>query len=124
MHPNFSRHHVFFRYIDSFVLFPGVTTTICDVNHIISALPSYHLSTILKNSCEESSSMFKTNIASVADNLDCIPWVDVAVVNVEYSGTPESNLPQLGFGHFVPSAESSNCNYMIYDSCCFPAHDR
>uniref|UniRef100_F6VA08 Protoporphyrinogen oxidase n=1 Tax=Ciona intestinalis TaxID=7719 RepID=F6VA08_CIOIN len=90
------------------------TTTIRRVDHTISALPSYALSRILKNS----------NKQSLGIMLSHIKWVDVGVVNVEFSGKPNEILPHVGFGHLVPSSEPSSVLGIVYDSCAFPQHDR
>ena len=97
------------------------------VDHVISALPSFALSNVLKNSTSSSTTNddpFHTTLRNVSEKLDSIAWVDVAVVNLEYEGSPEENLPHVGFGHLVPSAQPSHTMGVIYDSCCFPRHDR
>jgi len=100
-------------------------SAIHDVDHVISALPSFVLSNVLKNStASTATNPYHTALRNVSEKLDNIAWVDVAVVNLEYEGSPEDNLPHVGFGHLVPSAQPSNTMGVIYDSCCFPRHDR
>ena len=110
-----------------FIIFLGKASTISEVDHVISALPSYQLSTILKDSISSTgnvNALYNNAIEAVAEKLDEIAFVDVAVISMEYSGSPQVNLPHQGFGHLVPSIEPSNSMGVIYDSCCFPRHDR
>nr|CAB3265084.1 protoporphyrinogen oxidase-like [Phallusia mammillata] len=98
-------------------------SAIHNVDHLISAIPSYALSSILRRT-NGGPSKQEYPLVMLGQMLNHIQWVDVAVVNVEYDGPAKENLPQLGFGHLVPSVEDSNVLGIIYDSCAFPQHDR
>ncbi|XP_002127282.2 protoporphyrinogen oxidase-like [Ciona intestinalis] len=99
-----------------------------NIDHTISALPSYALSRILKKSNKQSNIQISSNNEFVSSTLGImlshIKWVDVGVVNVEFSGKPNDILPHVGFGHLVPSSEPSSVLGIVYDSCAFPQHDR
>ena len=87
------------------------------------ALPSYSLSKILRRS-ESHDEVQEQRMVELANTLNQIRWVDVAVANVEYNMSPAVSLPKFGFGHLVPSSEPSNVLGIVYDSCSFPQHDR
>ncbi|XP_041036592.1 protoporphyrinogen oxidase isoform X2 [Carcharodon carcharias] len=80
------------------------------VGHIFSSVPAKVLSGMLPPSC-----------AALCESLRKIGSVSVTVVNLEYEGLV---LPVTGFGHLVPSGESSEILGVVYDSCSFPQQDR
>lgn len=47
-----------------------------------------------------------------------IPYVDVALVNLQYEG--DDLLQRPGFGFLVPPSENLPILGVIFDSCCFP----
>ncbi|GCB77331.1 hypothetical protein scyTo_0021091 [Scyliorhinus torazame] len=57
----------------------------------------------------------------LCESLRKIASVSVAVVNLEYKGLV---LPVWGFGHLIPSHESSEILGVVYDSCSFPQQDQ
>ena len=75
-------------------------------NHLISSIPSYKLSSLLKPQHPE-----------LAAELQQIPYVDVAVVNLQYDKDDLLKLPAFGF--LVPPSENLPILGVIYDSCCF-----
>ncbi|KAL8596599.1 hypothetical protein ACOMHN_034970 [Nucella lapillus] len=79
-------------------------------DHVLSAVYSKDLASLLPSAMSE-----------LRDGLRSVPSVSVYVVNLEYPGHP---LPVEGFGHLLPSSESSPILGVVYDSCTFPAHDR
>ncbi|CAH1781708.1 unnamed protein product [Owenia fusiformis] len=83
---------------------------ILEVDHVFSTLPAMNLSPAVS-----------TNHQLLSSELSKIPYVDVAVVNVELKGQV---MPFLGFGHLIPSTENSKVLGIVYDSCNFPEHDR
>jgi len=105
----------------------GVISSVENVDHVLSALPSYELSRILRTTCRSDENSDKDDsypYIVLGQMLGHIRFVDVAVVNLEYEGAPHENLPHLGFGHLVPSTEPSKVLGIVYDSCAFPEHDR
>ena len=76
-------------------------------DHLISSLPANVLSKLI---CPLN--------AHIATLLDKIPYVTVAVVNVEYD-SPDIITDQ-AFGYLVPSTEPSRVLGVIYDTCTFP----
>ncbi|AWO97131.1 putative protoporphyrinogen oxidase isoform 3 [Scophthalmus maximus] len=83
---------------------------VISADHIISALPAKALSSALPPSCQ-----------LLIQELQDIPTVTVAVVNLEYDG---SILPVTGFGHLIPSSEDQGLLGVVYDSVPFPEHNR
>ncbi|XP_038657008.1 V-type proton ATPase catalytic subunit A-like [Scyliorhinus canicula] len=81
-----------------------------NADHIFSSVPAKVLSRILPPIWEP-----------LCESLRKIASVSVAVVNLEYEGLV---LPVSGFGHLIPSHESSEILGVVYDSCSFPQHDR
>lgn len=72
---------------------------------LISSLPSHQLAPLVQNQHPQ-----------LATELLDIPYVDVAVVNLQYDG---ELLDKPGFGFLVPPCENSQILGVIYDSCCF-----
>lgn len=58
----------------------------------------------------------------LANLLASIPFVDVAVVNMEWRGAKHLTTP--GFGFLVPSSQPEPLLGCIFDSCTFPQGDR
>ncbi|KAJ8289732.1 hypothetical protein GJAV_G00004640 [Gymnothorax javanicus] len=79
-------------------------------DHVISALPAHALASVLPPAAQ-----------LLSEQLQKIPTVTVAVVNLEYEG---SVLPVLGFGHLIPSSEDKAVLGVVYDSVAFPEHNR
>ncbi|XP_077883273.1 protoporphyrinogen oxidase isoform X1 [Ictidomys tridecemlineatus] len=80
-----------------------------EADHIISAIPASALSKLLP-----------TEAAPLAQVLNNITAVSVAVVNLQYRG---ARLPVQGFGHLVPSSEDPGVLGIVYDSVAFPEQD-
>ncbi|KAG3281106.1 protoporphyrinogen oxidase, transcript variant X1 [Ictidomys tridecemlineatus] len=80
-----------------------------EADHIISAIPASALSKLLP-----------TEAAPLAQVLNNITAVSVAVVNLQYRG---ACLPVQGFGHLVPSSEDPGVLGIVYDSVAFPEQD-
>ncbi|XP_072354403.1 protoporphyrinogen oxidase-like isoform X6 [Scyliorhinus torazame] len=81
-----------------------------NADHIFSSVPAKVLSRVLPPIWEP-----------LCESLRKIASVSVAVVNLEYEGLV---LPVSGFGHLIPSHESSEILGVVYDSCSFPQQDR
>lgn len=81
------------------------------VSHVVSSLPSFRLAPLLAD-----------NHRTLADELMAIPYVDVAVVNLQYEG--DALVRQPGFGFLVPPSENLPILGVIYDSCCFPMNGK
>ncbi|XP_043915393.1 protoporphyrinogen oxidase [Protopterus annectens] len=79
-------------------------------DHIFSAAPAKALSSLLRPSAKP-----------LAEQLNQLHYVTVAVVNLEYEG---SVIASPGFGHLVPSFEERSILGIVYDSVAFPEHDR
>ncbi|XP_053952435.1 protoporphyrinogen oxidase [Anastrepha ludens] len=77
-----------------------------DPKHIISSLPSYKLASCVKN-----------QHPSLAALLMSIPYVDVAVVNLQYN--TKELFKMKAFGFLVPPIERLPILGVIFDSCCF-----
>lgn len=75
-------------------------------DHVISSLPAYNLATAV----EEQHPLLATMLKE-------IPYVDVAVVNLQYR-SPDL-LDQEAFGFLVPPIENLPILGVIFDSCCF-----
>lgn len=80
-------------------------------DHVVSCLPANQLSGVIRN----------LN-ADVATLLDSIPYVTVAIVNLEYEGATLVSNP--GFGYLVPSTEPGKVLGVIFDTCGFPQESR
>jgi len=81
---------------------------ICD--HLILAIPACNASSLVLDISSQLSSL-----------LSSIPFVDVAVVNMEFKGKV---LDHQGFGFLVPSNQPNNLLGCIYDTCTFPQGNR
>nr|XP_039248289.1 protoporphyrinogen oxidase-like [Styela clava] len=95
-----------------------------DIDQVISALPAHELSKVLRKSNGNGISEDQEILQNIGTQLKEIKSVDVGVVNLEFNNDPEDLLPDLGFGHLVPSCEESKVLGIVYDSCVFPRHDR
>ena len=73
--------------------------------HIISSLPSYRLANLINHQHPK-----------LADELNMIKSVDVAVINLHYKS---ELLKEEGFGLLVPPIENLPILGIIFDSCCF-----
>lgn len=74
--------------------------------HLLSCIQSYELAQLVEEQHPK-----------LAEELYAIPYVDVAVVNIQYD---EGNLLQPpAFGFLVPPSENLPILGVIYDSCCF-----
>ncbi|XP_065177770.1 protoporphyrinogen oxidase-like [Sycon ciliatum] len=84
---------------------------IIEADHVISALPAQHLSSVL-------SPQFSFLKEQLADILS----VTVAIVQMEFDGDiiPEK---YKGFGYLVPPCEGDWVLGVVLDSCCFPEHN-
>ena len=74
-------------------------------DHLFSTLPTFSLTPLLQSA-----------ESSLAEYLDGIPYVTVAVVNMEFQ---EKVLQQEGFGFLVPTCEPLKILGVIFDSCVF-----
>lgn len=81
-----------------------------ETKHIISSIPSYKLAACVKN-----------QHPGLAGQLLAIPYVDVAVVNLQYN--TNDLLKQPAFGFLVPPIERRPILGVIFDSCCFDMED-
>ena len=86
----------------------NMKTLNCD--KVIMAAPAFQASKMMQNLSPEVSSL-----------LSSIPFVNVAVVNIQYKGKV---LDHQGFGFLVPSSQPDPILGCIYDSCTFPQGDR
>lgn len=88
----------------------GVNVVINGKTHetdcLVSSLPAFEIGKLVKKQHPQ-----------LADDLLAIPYVDVAVINLQYSG--KNLLAKPGFGFLVPPVEDSPILGVIYDSCCF-----
>lgn len=75
-------------------------------DYVFSSLPSYRLADLVRR-----------QHPILAKELGDIPYVDVAVVNLEYEG--DAFIAQPGFGFLVPPSENLPILGVIFDSCCF-----
>lgn len=69
-----------------------------------------------------SASLLEPLSSSLATILSSIPFVDVAVTNLEYTGKDVQG--GQGFGFLVPSSEPEPILGCIYDTCTFPQGER
>ncbi|KAM7363350.1 protoporphyrinogen oxidase [Cochliomyia hominivorax] len=81
-----------------------------ETKHVICSIPSYKLAQCLKN-----------QHPGLAGQLLAIPYVNVAVVNLQYD--TNDLLKQPAFGFLVPPLERRPILGVIFDSCCFDMHD-
>jgi len=86
----------------------NLKTLHCD--KLIMAAPAFQASQMMQNLSPKVSSL-----------LSSIPFVNVAVVNIQYKGKV---LDHQGFGFLVPSSQPDPILGCIYDSCTFPQGDR
>ncbi|KAH8417393.1 hypothetical protein KR222_010160, partial [Zaprionus bogoriensis] len=84
----------------------GVRDAEVRVPHVISSLPAHQLAPLVK-----------AQHPSLAAQLLSINYVDVVVVNLQYSG--DQLLQHNGFGLLVPPVEQLPVLGVIFDSCCF-----
>ncbi|XP_067617661.1 protoporphyrinogen oxidase [Eurosta solidaginis] len=84
----------------------NVKGRVINPKHIISSIPTHKLASCVKN-----------QHPSLAALLMSIPYVDVAVVNLQYS--TEDLLKFNAFGFLVPPIERLPILGVIFDSCCF-----
>lgn len=77
-----------------------------ETEHLISSVQSYVLAKLVEKQHPQ-----------LAEELNAIPYVDVAVVNLQYDGGDLLNPPAFGF--LVPPSENLPILGVIYDSCCF-----
>lgn len=80
-------------------------------DHLISSIPSYKLARLISAQHPE-----------LSTELAAIPYVDVALVNLQYEG--DDLLQQPGFGFLVPPTENLPILGVIFDSCCFPMNGK
>lgn len=81
-----------------------------ETGSLISALPAFELSKLMRPQHPQ-----------LADELQAIPYVDVAVVNFQFAGTDLLETPAFGF--LVPPTENLPILGVIFDSCCFEMGD-
>lgn len=77
---------------------------------LISSLPAFEISRLVQQ-----------QHPILANELKQIPYVDVAVINLQYVG---DLLPSPGFGFLVPPCENLPILGVIYDSVCFDMGDK
>lgn len=80
-------------------------------NGVISSIPAHKLAIAVKHQHPR-----------LSLELEQIPYVDVAVVNLEY--TDPTLIKKPGFGVLVPPGEELPILGIIFDSCCFNITDR
>ena len=86
----------------------GAEEVACD--EVVMAAPAFQTAGMVADLCPE-----------LAELLAAIPFVDVAVVNIEYRGRV---LDHQGFGFLVPSSQPEPILGCIYDTCTFPQGNR
>lgn len=79
------------------------------VNHVISTLPTFALSSLL------------THYPDLAEKLKKLPYSTVMIVNIGYR---QFILPFKGFGYLVPPHLRSSVLGCVWDSCIFPEHNQ
>lgn len=83
-----------------------INGTTHDTDYLVSSLPAFELGKLLQ-----------AQHPILADELNGIPYVDVAIVNLQFEGTDLLETP--GFGFLVPPVQNSPILGVIFDSCCF-----
>lgn len=83
-----------------------ISGKVYETDCLISSLPTFEIGKLVQKQHPE-----------LADDLLAIPYVDVAVVNLQFAGTGLIETP--GFGFLVPPIENLPILGVIYDSCCF-----
>lgn len=78
-------------------------------DHVVSSLPAFTLASAVED-----------QHPNLAERLNEIPYVDVAVVNLQFR-SPDL-LEQDAFGFLVPPIENLPILGVIFDSCCFNMH--
>lgn len=73
---------------------------------LISSLPAFEIGKLVQKQHPQ-----------LANDLLAIPYVDVAVINLQFTGN--NLLKKPGFGFLVPPVENLPILGVIYDSCCF-----
>lgn len=81
-----------------------------NANTLISSLPAFEMGRLLQQ-----------QHPILANELNQVPYVDVAVINLQYAG---NLLPSPAFGFLVPPLENSPILGVIYDSACFDMGDQ
>merc|ERR1719420_299982 len=76
---------------------------------------------VLASPAHTSSAIVKTLSPELSSLLSQVPFVDVAVVNIQFRGKV---LDHQGFGFLVPSSQPEPILGCIYDSCTFPQGNR
>ncbi|CAG0920158.1 unnamed protein product [Notodromas monacha] len=86
-----------------------------EANHVFAAIPAYSLGPLIEKSKVP---------RGIASFLKSVPFVDVAVVNLEYRGQDVLN-GRKAFGYLVPSHQRY-CSVLgvSFDTCSFPQKDR
>lgn len=84
----------------------NINGSFVETDHIISSLPSHKLAPLVES-----------QHPALAYHLKAIPYVDVAVVNLQYA--TENLLEHDAFGFLVPPVEQLPILGIIFDSCCF-----
>ena len=72
---------------------------------------------VLASPAHTSSAIVKTLSPELSSLLSQVPFVDVAVVNIQFRGKV---LDHQGFGFLVPSSQPEPILGCIYDTCTFP----
>ncbi|XP_031617641.1 protoporphyrinogen oxidase [Contarinia nasturtii] len=78
-----------------------------ETDQLVSSLPAFELGKLVKKQHPQ-----------LADELLAIPYVDVAVINLQYSGN-KNLLKTPAFGFLVPPAQNLPILGVLFDSCCF-----
>lgn len=81
-----------------------------ETDTLVSSLPAF-----------ETARLVQKQHPTLAAELNAIPYVDVAVVNLMFTGKRLVKTPAFGF--LVPPSENSPILGVIYDSCCFDMDD-
>lgn len=103
LNTNAKCEHIEFGVNDANVTINGKTY---ETDCLVSSLPAFEIGKLIQKQHPE-----------LADDLLAIPYVDVAVVNLQYAGNNLLKTP--GFGFLVPPIENLPILGVIYDSCCF-----
>jgi len=78
------------------------------VDHVFAGVPAHSLGKLLPEN------------EGLAKYLSAIPFVSIALVNLEYKG---EQIKQQAFGFLVPSKEKCDVLGVVFDSCNFPTHN-